>query len=393
MKRTENRYDGYTAEELLMDDFFLESTRRPTPGSEAFWARVAAANPASRREIERASRFLALVKQPADRLPDEEVDALWARVTARRRRFARRPWSIAAGVAMLLAVGAALYLSREEQEPLPVAREASYSPLEVDDVVLVLADRQRQHISGEEVEVNYTAGGKVKINAEIIPVDLPATDEAGEPPYNHLIVPPGRRSSVLFPDGTRVWVNACSHVWYPVTWAEDKRQLFVEGEVFIDVAGDDARPFHVSTRLLEVKVTGTRFNVTAHDSTAHAVVLERGEVNVKATGHEEITLRPAQRFTYTAGKVAVDEVDTREYTTWKEGVLYFSGTPLGTILYRLDRYYGREITCDDEVADMTCSGKLELKPNMEEVLDGLVQTVPVRVERLDEKVHVTINTL
>jgi ferric-dicitrate binding protein FerR (iron transport regulator) len=163
----------------------------------------------------------------------------------------------------------------------------------------------------------------------------------------------------------------------------------VEGEVFVDVARDESRPFIVTTGLLEIEVLGTRFNVTARDTTANTVVLERGKVNVKTSLQQEIILHPDQRLEYRAGAVSIDRVEVQEYIAWKEGLLYFNGTSLDKILDRLGYYYGQEITRDPAVIEMTCSGKLDLKPRLEEVLDGLSRVVPVRVERLEGKIHVT----
>jgi ferric-dicitrate binding protein FerR (iron transport regulator) len=379
-----------------MDDFFLDSTRHPAPGSNAFWEREAAGDPALEREIEIARHFLMVIRQEMEEVSGEEILALWNRVKARNARH-RRPrlaLAVAAGIAALVTGSVLLYPGREEEPPVVAGTETGtgFLPGESDDVVLVLAGQPRQHLRGEEVEISHAPGGKVSVNAHDIPVtgdESGGGDEASDVPYNHLIVPVGKRSSVLFPDGTRVWVNARSHVWYPVTWAGDRRQLFVEGEVFVDVAPDEARPFIVNTGLLEIEVLGTRFNVTARDTTANTVVLERGKVNVKTSSRQEVILHPDQRLEYRDGAVSIDRVDVQEYAAWKDGLLYFNGASLDKILDRLGNYYGKEITRDPAVVEMTCSGKLELKPHLEEVLEGLARVAPVRVERLDGKIHIT----
>ncbi|MFQ9021069.1 MAG: FecR domain-containing protein [Parabacteroides merdae] len=61
------------------------------------------------------------------------------------------------------------------------------------------------------------------------------------------IVPVGRRSSITFADGTRLWVNSGPKVVYPVKFAKEKREIFAEGEIYLHVSRDEQKPFIVKT--------------------------------------------------------------------------------------------------------------------------------------------------
>ena len=74
-----------------------------------------------------------------------------------------------------------------------------------------------------------------------------------------LIVPAGRRSSLELADGTKIWVNSSSTVIYPNLFTGDKREIYVEGEAYLEVAHDSERPFYVKTQTMNVRVLGTRF--------------------------------------------------------------------------------------------------------------------------------------
>lgn len=57
-----------------------------------------------------------------------------------------------------------------------------------------------------------------------------------------------------------------------------KREIFLNGEAFLDVAHDENRPFKVKTDRLDVSVLGTRFNVKAYPSDEQqSVVLVSGK--------------------------------------------------------------------------------------------------------------------
>ena len=65
--------------------------------------------------------------------------------------------------------------------------------------------------------------------------------------YNQLFVPLGKNSSITFADGTKVWVNAGTRLVYPTTFVKNQREIYVEGEVYLEVAPDKNRPFIVRT--------------------------------------------------------------------------------------------------------------------------------------------------
>lgn len=80
---------------------------------------------------------------------------------------------------------------------------------------------------------------------------------------------------------------------FPTVFAKDKREILVDGEVYLEVAADPSRPFIVKTSTIEVKVLGTRFNVCAYrDEPAASVVLVEGQVEVKNGDNGKNVLSP-----------------------------------------------------------------------------------------------------
>lgn len=78
-----------------------------------------------------------------------------------------------------------------------------------------------------------------------------------------------------------MYINSGSHVIYPSDFDKDKREILVEGEVYLEVAKDPKRPFFVKTKDFDVKVLGTTFNVSAYkDDAIASVVLVEGKVEV-----------------------------------------------------------------------------------------------------------------
>ena len=72
-----------------------------------------------------------------------------------------------------------------------------------------------------------------------------------------LTIKNGSRQSIVLPDGSKVTLDAGSSLKYPFVFAEDKREVFLNGEAFFEVASDPDKPFIVSANQASIKVLGT----------------------------------------------------------------------------------------------------------------------------------------
>ena len=200
--------------------------------------------------------------------------------------------------------------------------------------------------------------------------------------FNQLLVPYGKQTTLTLADGTRVWVNAGSRLIYPSAFDDDRREIYAEGEIYIEVAHDAARPFTLHTGKMDIRVLGTRFYVSSYGrDRAQEVVLRSGSVSVAPTGAPErgIRIEPDQRASLdTAGTFRIRKVRAEDYISWIHGYYRFDNTPLSDVLARLARYYNRTFDCSPEVGVMTISGKLELNDDPGEVLRVLSLTAPIR---------------
>jgi hypothetical protein len=52
-------------------------------------------------------------------------------------------------------------------------------------------------------------------------------------------------------------------VIYPTHFERDQREIYVEGEVFLDVRRNEKAPFIVRTKDFQVQVLGTSFNISS----------------------------------------------------------------------------------------------------------------------------------
>jgi len=176
------------------------------------------------------------------------------------------------------------------------------------------------------------------------------TTDSEELVYNQLNVPYGKRFELELSDGTIAHLNAGSSLKYPVRFLkEGKREVFLVGEIFLDVAKDTNRPFTIRTSdNLDVHVLGTRFNVSNYpEDTTTEVVLVKGSVGLQVNDESSaIMLEPGFKgsFDKQDKNITTTPVITGIYTSWVKGELVFRGMSLENILKKLERHYNVAIT-------------------------------------------------
>ncbi len=162
----------------------------------------------------------------------------------------------------------------------------------------------------------------------------------------------GSKLKTVLPDGTEVWLNAETKIEYPAKFSRKNRTVTLTGEAYFHVSSDPANPFYVKTADGTIKVTGTKFNVSAFpDDNFSSVVLEEGQIAYTPTsnGKNSIALHPDEQIIYLreSGSLSKVKTDVEKYTSWTEGRLVFRNDPLSTIITRLERWYHAEIILSD----------------------------------------------
>ena len=180
---------------------------------------------------------------------------------------------------------------------------------------------------------------------EIVYSDAEVGDELV---YNTLKVPFGKRFELSLSDGTKAYLNAGSSLKYPVKFLRGQdRNVYITGEAFLEVAKDSLRPFIVNTEKMNVRVLGTKFNVSSYPEDDNSeVVLVEGAVslykaNVDYDPSREVLLRPGYKgsFSKKSNEISKDSVITSLYTSWMKGELIFRNMSFSNIIKKLERHY------------------------------------------------------
>ena len=143
---------------------------------------------------------------------------------------------------------------------------------------------------------------------------------------------------------------------------------------------------------------GTVFNISAYsdDNTASAV-LESGSVELIYTGNTLFGKRkemmvPGMLAVYNPSEKSIIQttVNTKYFTSWKDGYVVLEKSPLGSIVKKLSRYYNITIEFDNpELASETFSGYLDLRNSAVQVLELISEIIDIEVFQGDDKIKIS----
>lgn len=153
-------------------------------------------------------------------------------------------------------------------------------------------------------------------------------------PFNTIRVPLGGEFHLTLADGTRVWLNSQSELRFPTRFNGEKREVYMEGEVYLEVKRDEERPFIVYAGETEIRVLGTSFNVKAYAEEGEVVTtLLSGKVSV-GVGERSTKLDPGKQAIWNRkeDRISVREVDASRYISWTKGVFEFEDLSLAEII-------------------------------------------------------------
>jgi len=378
------QYYTYKAEDYLTDEFFVDSMLIPTPESETFWKILIDENKINVNEFISAYMTLKGLHENKPEVSDEKIDLLFNRIektnNSKEIKIRRFQFLRYAAVACTIVgvIGFSLFTVLktgkvdQNQSITDFARENIIHKQQPTNDIQLISGNNTYAVDGVQAKVEYDTNGKLKVNKQSVAINQSTNLLKDIPVFNQLRVPYGKRAFLKLSDGTSLWVNTGTTVIYPTKFARDKREIYVEGEVFAEVFHDSSHPFIIKTEKLDVQVLGTVFNISAYKEDKQTnVVLVSGSVNVKPKNGKATVIKPNQLFAYTEQASTLREVEVENYTSWHDGNYIFHNEPIENVLLRLSRYYNVTMKLPTSPSGISCSGKLELKDNLTQLLNGL----------------------
>lgn len=318
------------------------------------------------------------------RTPDS--DKAWSRIeggldTGRHRRTRWIRVAAAAVVAAAVA-GTVVFMSDRGSESDPFISSGSSM------AVLSMPDGNVLYLGHEAVGDD---------DAEAIPADSVTrlfeslAGGAVNEQFATVSVPRGGTYTFTLSDGTALHLNSDSEVRIPVRFSDELREIYVSGEVFLDVTHDPKRPFVVHAQGGTVRVLGTKFNLSAYPEDAMVITtLVEGAVEFSSPNGTE-TLDPGEQTVWGTGNgVFVKRtVDTSLYTSWVDGMFEYEKMPLHLITRQFSRWYDVHfVFADDILRDYLFTGVSRRDSDLGAVLGTIEKTTDIEFEIKGKEVTV-----
>ena len=329
-----------------------------------------------------------VLKENEKQVTEEEISVSWQTVLRRIcvRRKKRMLFWAASAAAICCAVALTVFWgqsdNKDEHAIMRFVAENSEPVTENGNITLIVPGQPDVRVATSNVNVVQSSEELVVMDTgNNVQVTLDTKTASKEIEYTQLIVPNGKRTCLTLSDGTRIWVNSGSRVVYPSVLS-DKREIYLVGEAYLEVAKDENNPFVVHTDNCSVEVLGTVFNVSSYAfQESSSVVLVEGKVNVRTEGQESVTLTPGELVSVSDGVISEKEcVDVDSYISWVHNILMCDNDPLKAVFDRLEVCYGKKVVLGPEISFVPVTGKLYLKDNLTDVLKSISYSVPLVYE-------------
>ena len=223
----------------------------------------------------------------------------------------------------------------------------------------------------------------------------PAPKPSGDAEQMLCIVETGFRekTKVILPDSTQVWLNSASRISYNKDFLAGDRVVDLQGEAFFDVKKYPGRGFTVNLGGQQIKVLGTKFNVSSYRKEELCEVsLMEGSIEFLTPG-ANVEMTPGEILILNTLSNEMEKIrgDVRKDISWMSGKLDYTKITLGRLLGRLSSIYGVDIQyTPGPHGDDTFGVILNLDEPLANILDGLSLIRPVRWnENADGSISVT----
>ena len=326
------------------------------------------------------------------KFPVPEVEKEWTRfanrkMTAGRKRVLVFLWSFVAGVAacamVVLLLNIRLFPVPAEEGDANVGTVV-FEAIDNFEGITLSSENGAVHKIGDVESDNILAMGGIKVDGNSI--DLRHSTKAE---MQTLTIPRGKSFKVVLADGTEVWLNAESRLYYPSQFRGGERVIFLEGEAYFKVSRDEKRPFVVNTGELRAHVLGTQFNVKSYSGNPQHITLVEGSIRVNhLSTNEGVYLKPGQDVSLNPeGGFVLTEVDTYAITQWKEGYFYFNNVTLGDIVRDIGRWYNVDISfVNPSISEYHLHFVADRNAGLQHVLDNLNRLQKVRASFIDNRI-------
>jgi len=339
------RYTEYIVEDFVLDESFQNWVLGKNSQDEAFWEQWIGEHPEMKPIIDEARTIIQGLQAEEVEVSREEMDQQFEEVSAffdqqmaretTKVRPIRRIAQIAATILIVAGTGALAYYyvlapanndPAGNQEQIATTQQQTPSKEAADPseekIALDTSKKQKPVVSQPEDE---KAPSKDQTRTQQWNQQMAQSAQKANKETNLYTTDGGEKRRIILPDGSRVFLNENTRLAYSGNWKNDeKRKVSLQGEAYFKVEEKNYRgkkiKFVVSTRSLNVEVTGTAFDVNAGNRKTR-VYLNSGRVQLRISGKSEtVGMNPGEMVEYNpaTGSLNSRRTNNPSFISWLE---------------------------------------------------------------------------
>jgi transmembrane sensor len=193
-----------------------------------------------------------------------------------------------------------------------------------------------------------------------------------------------QRAELHLTDGTRVVLAPGSRLRVATDFGNERRDLYLEGEAFFEVAHDEQRPFTVYAGNASAHDIGTAFSVRSYaEDRAVQIAVREGIVAMSGVG--PLSAGDVGLLTSDGETSVRHGIEADPMFGWIEGRLSFVDAPLSRVLDDVRRWHHVDIELrDSTLATLPFTGSIGDMPTSS-ALDLVARTLGLRVTNNDNR--------
>lgn len=321
-------YHQYNLEDFLVDPEFRNWVLRPDPSNHFFWKKCLDANPGLKRKAMAAKEIILSLEFRSPEASDTMDKGDFLKIILAQKGPREAPWG-------------KLWLHWGMQAAACVL------------ALIALTLGLHAHTSTKIVAQDNRSTSVVKENLR------------------------GEKSKIGLPDGSTVYLNNNSKISYRSKF-DSKREIFLQGEAFFEVAKDSTRPFLVHANGLLTKALGTSFNIKAPPGEPVEVGLVQGKILVSPNyGEQHARVIDDQggkaTFDVERGKLDISTYPDMDFYQWTKRIIIFKAASFEEVRETLENWYNVDIGVENLQRPINFTGRFQGQ-SLETVLEQLAYT-------------------
>ncbi|MGE8505133.1 MAG: FecR domain-containing protein [Pseudomonas sp.] len=190
----------------------------------------------------------------------------------------------------------------------------------------------------------------------------------------------GEQRELLLADHSQIRLNSRSALDVEFD-GQERRLVLRSGEVLIQTAKGDTRPFVVETAQGRLQALGTRFLVRSEGDVTELIVLQSAVAARPRSGAQERIVHSGEQMRMDSQHLGASTPAPIGADAWSRGMLVADELPLAQLIEQIGEYRSGYLSLDPSLAELRISGSFPLH-DTDKALAALPPSLPVRIEQV-----------